>query len=160
VRSKSTRAAAQQSDEALHGDEALGHRVYGKEEALERDRAQQRWSSRGDKAWGGDLLTIKLQPYLCHRPNFTPPSGSHDCLLAAWHDAQTVGEIARNHEECGAAVNASNSTCSVRPSGPVRRAGTRNSPIGRSCLQTASTSDVLYIRSTLVGFSNCTVTTP
>ncbi len=91
--------------EAFNRDEAFCDWIDGEEQALQCHRAEQRWSSRCDETRGRNLLAVEAQLHFCHRPDLALSSSDHYRLLTLGDNAQTVGEIPRNHEQSSAAVN-------------------------------------------------------
>jgi hypothetical protein len=93
------------ADEPLDRHEAPGHGVGGKEQALERNGAEQSRSLRRDQAGRCHLVAVQAKPHLGERPGFLSTPRRLDRTRAGGPQLESLGEGPGDDEKRGVRVH-------------------------------------------------------
>jgi hypothetical protein len=93
------------TDKSVYRDQTLADRIDGKEKTFERDRAEQGWTLRRNKARRRDFIAGQRQPRFGYGPDSLLSARDHDTLRASGFQLKPFRQRSRYHAKRSAGVH-------------------------------------------------------
>lgn len=93
------------TDKSVYRDQTLADRIDREEKTFERDGAEQGWTIRSNKAWGGDFVAGQRQPRFGDRPDSLLSARDDDALRAGGFQLKPFRQRSRHHAKRSASVH-------------------------------------------------------